>query len=47
MEEDIKILEKLISIYQELKQDFEEGHESSYEMQFEDFKAIENLIKRI
>lgn len=46
MEEDIKILEKLSSIYQELKKDFEEGHASSYEMQFEDFTAIENLLKR-
>lgn len=46
MEEDIKILEKLSSIYQELQKDFEEGHASSYEMQFKDFTAIESLLKR-
>ena len=42
---DIEVLEKLMMIYQELKKDYEKGHLSAYEMQFEDFKAIENLLK--
>lgn len=35
---------KLLMIERMLKQDDEEGHTSAYEMQFEDFEAIQGLL---
>ena len=45
-EKDIKVLEKLQEIFEELRKDDEEGHGSAYELQWEDIHAIENLIKK-
>ncbi len=43
---DIEIFKKLKKNYNTLKKDYNAGHYSVYEMQFEDFEAIENLIQR-
>lgn len=43
-EEILNIMNKLGNIYDELKKDDEEGHSSAYEMQFEDFEAIQGLL---
>lgn len=34
----------LLQCYVELKEDDEQGHTSAYEMQFEDFEAIQALL---
>lgn len=38
-------IEKLQNIFKELRKDYEEGHSSAYELQWEDIQAIENLIQ--
>ena len=47
LEEAKEQLKGILSFYDDYKKDYEEGHTSVYEIQMEDFKAIETVLQEL